>query len=355
MSTTDTVAAATITRVGADPGPYAARASACRRPAGPGLPGGSGPFGFAGPCDEGPGAVAAPVGGVQAAYFFHDRPDPMDRRPLAPSLSTLVRFAAATDELAGLRRQFAAQADRWGAEAVARASRRLPALFEEGADGEPAPFGRMAALVRPLALAAGAGTASGLALDLPVRLLDREFGRGGVVRFEEVDLPATLTHEPTRRFLCETGLPEDGFLFRLDTDLPPRTLTEYRADEHPGGSPAGRLPARADHLVRLGRLVEGHSLVVDGTTGAVRSWSEPESALYPLNTDVSTLAFTLWLLHRERDVDEASGRALTGAAYDRLVMTMIQALSRVGPAGATTDEDWHCWTEFLQGEADGAR
>ncbi|CAL9548722.1 SUKH-4 family immunity protein [Streptomyces sp. Tu 3180] len=345
MSTTCTAATAAITLTEADLGPYVTHASTCRRPTGPGLPGDTVPFDFAELCGEG--------GARPAAYFFHDRPDPMDRRPLAPSLPTLVRFAAVTDELAGLRGQFAARAGRCGTEAAARATRLLLAVFEEGADGAPAPFRRMAALIRPLALAAGPGTASGLALDLPVRLLDREFGRGGVVRFEEVDLPAALTHEPTRRFLCGTGLPEDGFLFRPDTELPLRTLTEYYADERPGEFPAGRLPARADHLIRLGHLVEGGSPVVDGTTGTVWSWSEPEAVLHPLNTDVSTFASTLWLLRRERAADEEPGHALTGEACDRLAMTMIQALSSLDPAGTATDADWHYWTELFRDEAGG--
>ncbi|WP_081240798.1 SUKH-4 family immunity protein [Streptomyces viridosporus] len=369
MSTTDTVATAT-TCTGAYLGPYATHASARRRPAGPGLPGDGGLFDFARLCDEGLRIAADPTGGrfprlvigglpgpagpepepvpldgatgeVPTPYFFHDRPDLMDRRPLAPSLPTLVRFAAATDELAGLRRQFAARAGRCDTRAVAVATRRLLAVFEEGAGGGPAPLRRMAALIRPLALAAGPDTASGLALDLPVRLLDREFGRGGVVRFEEVDFPATLTHEPTRRFLRGTGLPEDVFFFRLDTDPPLRTLTEHYADGE-GAFPPGRLPAHADRLVRLGHLTEGDGLVVDGATGAVLHWSEPDAVLRPLNTDVSTLAFTLWLLHREHDLDEASGHALTGAAYDRLVMTMIQALSSIDPAGTTADPRGHC-------------
>ncbi|ODA75103.1 hypothetical protein APS67_000817 [Streptomyces sp. AVP053U2] len=406
MSTTDTVAAdamhathATAT-AGAivltedDLDPFITHASTRRWLTGPGLPCDSGLFSFTQLCaDGGPRTVAdstgdpgerlsaelrdqlvvghllgpagletesvlldGATGEVSTTYFFHDRPDLMDRRPLAPSLPTLVRFAATTDELAGLRGQFAAYAGRWGTEAVARASRQLLAVFEEGADGAPAPLWRMAALIRPLALVAGPGTASGLALDLPVRLLDREFGRRGVGRFEEVDFPATLTHEPTRRFLCETGLPEDGFLFRLDTDLPLRTLAEYYdedSDDAPGAFRADRLPAHADRLIRLGRLVEGHSLVVDGATGAVLDWSEPDSALYPLNTDVSTLAFTLWLLHREHAVDEESGHALTSEAYDQLAMTMIQVLSAVDPTGTTTDADWHYWTELFQDKAGG--
>ncbi|AZM61950.1 MULTISPECIES: SUKH-4 family immunity protein [unclassified Streptomyces] len=391
MSSTDTVVAEVITLAEADLDPFITHACTRSWLTGPGLPAYSGLFSFAelarrggphtvagstgGPCDRLPaglrdqlviGGVLGPegletesvlldgaTGEVSTTYFFHDRPDLMDRRPLAPSLPTLVRFAAATDELAGLRGQFAAYAGRYGTEAAAEASRQLLAVFEEGADGEPAPFWRMAALIRPLALVAGPGTASGLALDLPVRLLDDAFGRGAVVRFEEVDFPATLTHEPTRRFLRETGLPEDGFLFSLDTDLPLRTLVEYYAEDCRGGLPAALPPARAARLIRLGGLVDDHSLLVDGTTGAVFSWNEPAALLHPLNTDVSTLAFTLWLLHREHSLDAESGHALTTDAYDQLALTMIQVLSAIDPTGTTADADWHYWTELFQDEAGG--
>ncbi|MFC8421340.1 SUKH-4 family immunity protein [Streptomyces sp. NPDC057236] len=389
MSTTDTVVATAVTLTDADLDPFITHASTRDWLTGPGLPSDSGLFGFAelarpggprtvgdstgGPGDRlsaelrdqlviggllGPAGLETEsvlldgaTGEVSTTFFFHDRPDLMDRRPLAPSLPTLVRFAAATDELAGLRGQFAAYAGRYGTKAVAEASRQLLAVFEEGADGEPAPFWKMAALIRPLALVAGPGTASGLALDLPVRLLDEEFGRGGVVRFEEVDFPATLDHEPTRRFLRETGLPEDGFLFHLDTDLPLRTLAEYYAEEC--GRRDDRLPARADHLIRLGYLIEDTALVVDGTTGAVLSWSEPDAVLSPLNTDISTLAFTLWLLHREHAIDEESGHALTTDTYDQLALTMLQVLSSIDPTGTTADADWHYWTELFQDEAGG--
>lgn len=145
-------------------------------------------------------------------------------------------------------------------------------------------------------------TRSGLALDLPARLLDEEFGQSRVWRFEDFDFPATLTHEPTRRFLRDMGLPEDHGFFQLDTDIPLPTLAEYLAD---AGS--GRLPDRAAHLIRLGHFVEGSSLVVDGTTGAILNWSETESTLCPLGADLSTLAFTLWLLHREKHEGTAAG------------------------------------------------
>ncbi|MFJ8086372.1 SUKH-4 family immunity protein [Streptomyces sp. NPDC096205] len=143
---------------------------------------------------------------------------------------------------------------------------------------------------------------SGLALDLPYRLLDREFGRGRVVRFEDVDFPTALTHEPTRRFLRETGLPEEGFLFALDTEFPLAPLGEYVAEERP------ELPlpmADAGHLIRLGRLTQDSSVVLDGRTGRLLDWSEPEGTLHPLSADVSTFAFSLWQVRRESALLEA--------------------------------------------------
>ncbi|GHB07763.1 MULTISPECIES: SUKH-4 family immunity protein [Streptomyces] len=137
----------------------------------------------------------------------------------------------------------------------------------------------------------------GLALRIPARLMDQEFGRGRVVRFEEIDFPLALTHEPTRRFLRDTGLPEDGLLFELDVDAPLRPLTEYYADEHPDTGCA-HLPAHADRLIRLGQFAEDGSLVVDGITGEVGNWSASEATLHPFEEDISTFAHGLWLFHR---------------------------------------------------------
>ncbi|NNN32514.1 hypothetical protein HLK59_19535 [Streptomyces sp. S3(2020)] len=286
------------------------------------------------------------TGEVSTTDFWYDTPELMERRPLAPSLEKLVRFATAAEELAGLRGQFASYAGRFGPQVAAEASRQLLAVFEEGVDGEVPSYWRMAALIRPLSLVAGPGTSSGSALDLPARLLDQEFGQGGVWRFEDVDFPATLTHEPTRRFLRDTGLPEDAVLFQLDTDVPLPTLAEHHADD-----PGAELPDGADHLIRLGYLVEDNSLVLDGRTGAVLHWSEPEARLYPLNTDVSTLAFTLWLLHHERALDENLEHGLSEGPYAQLAATMTQVLSTVDPTG--TDVAWHYWTEAFQDEAGG--
>ncbi|MFG3011356.1 SUKH-4 family immunity protein [Streptomyces cinerochromogenes] len=288
------------------------------------------------------------TGELTTAYLF----DPSDPRPFAPSLDTLLRFAAVTEELAGLRGRFAALAGQYGPRTVTEASRRLLTLFKEGTGGEVPPYWKAAALIRPLSLVASPGTASGLTLDVPARLLDQEFGHGRVARFEEVDFPTTLTHEPTRRFLRETGLPEEAVFFHADTDVPLPTLREYFTEERPD-HPAPELPAHCDHLIRLGCLLEENSLVVDGRTGAVLTFSEPEAALYPLNTDVSTLAFTLWLIHHERTIDEHLGHELATHAYDHLVALMIHTLQSIDPTGTLPETTWHYWTELFQDEAGG--
>lgn len=281
------------------------------------------------------------TGEISTTYFFHDRLDLMDATPLAPSLEKLLRCATAVDELAALRGQFACYAGRLGPKAVTEASRRLLAVFEAGAEGPSgasALFWKLAAVIRPLALVAGPVTASGMVLDLPVRLLDEEFGSAGVVRFEDVDLPDVLAHAPTRRFLRGRGLPEEAVPFSLETDLPLQTLAEHSADGWADGWAADgaddwagagdRLPAHADRLIRLGNLVEDTSLVVDGATGAVLCWSETDLTLRPLNADISSLAFTLWLLRHERALDAV--RELT-EAYGRLADTMSRTLAATDP------------------------
>ncbi|MFI6626254.1 SUKH-4 family immunity protein [Streptomyces sp. NPDC050528] len=386
MSRTDAGSTATmITLTEDDLDPYITHASTRRWLTGPGLPGHSGLLTFEELRREGLrtvadsmgdpaplaeelrdqlviGALWGPDGGeaesilldgetgeIATTYFFHDRPDLMETGPLAPSIETLTRFTTTTDELTHLRGQFASYEGRHGTKTAAEASRQLLAVFESETDGEVPPFWKAAALIRPLALVAGPGTTSGLTLDIPGRLLDQEFGQGTVARFEEVDFPATLTHEPTRRFLRETGLPEDAFLFHLDTDVPLPTLAEFYEDE-----PAEQLPPRADQLIRLGYLIEDNSLVVDGATGEILTWSEPETTLAPLNTDVSTLAFTLWLLHREKAIDADLSGELTADAYDQLATTMLQTLATVDTTGLRArTAGSHYWTEAFQDEAGG--
>ncbi|MFG2945465.1 SUKH-4 family immunity protein [Streptomyces adustus] len=393
MSTTDTAGTAVITFTEDELDPYVTHAPTRRWLSGPGLPADGDLLSFAALRTDGLRTVAdstgAPdrlttelrdrlvIGGILGAdgretesllldgatgaisttYFLHDRPDLMDSRPLAPSLEKLVRFATAADELAALRGQFASYAGRLGPRAAAQAAQHLLALFEEGTDGDPGPFWRMTAVIRPLSLVAGPGTTSGLALDLPSRLLDEAFGAGRVARFEEVDFPPALTHEPTRRFLREAGLPEDGYWFALDTEVPLASLAEYHAIEREDAGPGtDRLPADADRLIRLGHLLEDTSLVVDGATGTVLCWSEPDATLRPLNADVSTLAFTLWLINREKSLDAV--HALTDA-YGQLADTMSRTLAHADPLACdptpatATDDGRRYWPEAFGDEAGG--
>ncbi|MFR9797277.1 SUKH-4 family immunity protein [Streptomyces sp. MS06] len=138
---------------------------------------------------------------------------------------------------------------------------------------------------------AGPHTRSGLSLDLPARLLDEAFGRGRVVRFEDLDFPPALGHGPTRRFLREVGLPEEAAGFRLDLDAPLRTLAEYAADEFP--APCA-LPSGPHRLIRLARLTHDTSAVLVAATGEVLRWHERDALLTALEPDVSSLAFSLW-------------------------------------------------------------
>ncbi|MDX3454442.1 SUKH-4 family immunity protein [Streptomyces sp. ME02-8801-2C] len=249
-----------------------------------------------------------PTGETATRHFSPAGSVRADRRQSASPLETLVRFAAATEELAVARAQLALSAGGFTALTAAETSRQLLTVFAQGTSGDVLPYWKMAALIRPLARFAVPGAESGLALDLPGRLLEQEFGHAKVARFEDVDFPASLTHEPTRRFLAGTGLPEDGLHFHLDSDIPLPTLAEYCADE----DTATELPEGAADLIRLGRLAGGNSMVLDGRTGTILTWNEPEATLHRLNTDLSTLAFTLWLLRRARtiDFDGEAGRVL---------------------------------------------
>lgn len=82
--------------------------------------------------------------------------------------------------------------------------------------------------------------------DLPdAALPERVFGTDGVWRPAGADLPAALTHAPTRRFLTEAGLPcvklgrigLDSLFLRAD-GLWPRDADELYAESRPGGDAA---------------------------------------------------------------------------------------------------------------------
>ncbi|MDT0548979.1 MULTISPECIES: SUKH-4 family immunity protein [Streptomyces] len=311
------------------------------------------------------------TGRVFSMLLFEKDPGLLEVLPLAPSVEALTRFLDAAAELAGLRGRFAPFAVRFGARAVADASALYLSVLEEadwdgggwGSAGDPEEWERalpalwrIVALVRPLALIAGPD--GGLLLDLPEGLLEEEFGPEEIVRFDAAELPATLVHEPTRRFLAGTGLPKDGLMFHPDTDAPRLpTLAQCREDGERGeefyGFPEDMAVA-PDRLLRLGYLVEDTDVVIDADTGAIHAWFIPDAALRPLNADISTLAFTTWLLRREAAIDEEHD--LTDDMYQPLADTMTAVLASVDPVACRPTgeaDDWRYWPEVFHDEAGG--
>ncbi|MGV9757758.1 SUKH-4 family immunity protein [Streptomyces tricolor] len=313
------------------------------------------------------------TGRVFSMWLYEKSPDGAELFPLAPSVGALLRFLGAVDAFRGLRGRFAALAGRTGPDAVRAAEQALTAVFAEEAWGEdgwgpagprsgwehPIPaFWRIAAVIRPLALIAGPGR--GLALELPEGLLDGVFGAANMVRLTDGQLPPALVHAPTRRFLTDVGLPSDGFMFYGPEPEPLPTLPQVWAESQSDPRHAHlwhgdeRLPPDAEHLVVLGGLVHDFSVLVDGRTGALFYAETGAGHVVPVNTDLSTLAFTLWLHQREQVLDEEHD--FTQDFYHQLADTMIEVLSSVDPTAcrpAEGPDDYRYWPEVFHDEAGG--
>jgi hypothetical protein len=304
-------------------------------------------------------------GRVFSMYLSENSPHLIDVTPLAPSVDALARFLAHVDDFRTLRGRFTALAGRTGTAVVAEASELLTAVFTEedwGDDGwggagppsawsHPLPaFWRIAALVRPLALVAGPG--EGLRLDLPTGLLDAEFGPDEMRRIEPSALPAALVHEPTRRFLTDVGLPKVELMFALWRD---ENLLRPLAETDPGSERgSSRLPADADRLICLGSLIHDFEVVIDGRTGLLSYRSYDDAATTPVNADVSTLAFTMWMFSREQRLDKEHD--FTQDFYHQLADTMTEVLASVDPVAclpSTGEDDYRYWPEVFHDEPGG--
>ncbi|MEU2060846.1 SUKH-4 family immunity protein [Streptomyces sp. NPDC013455] len=313
------------------------------------------------------------TGRVFSMWLYAKSPEDAELFPLAPSVPALLRFLAAVDEFRTLRGGFAALAGRTGREAVREGERLLTEVFTEEQWGEegwgpagprsgwahPIPaYWRIAAVVRPLGLIAGPGRE--LALDLPEGLLDEAFGTDNLVRLTDDQLPPALTHAPTRRFLTEVGLPGDGYMFYGPEPAPLPTLPQEWAESQSNPRHAHlwngsrRLPPDAEHLVVLGGLVHDFGLLIDGRTGALFHTEFGADRVVPVNADVSTLAFTLWLHQREQVLDEQHD--FTQDFYHQLADTMIEVLASVDPTAcrpAQGPDDYRYWPEVFHDEAGG--
>ncbi|MET9422833.1 SUKH-4 family immunity protein [Streptomyces sp. NPDC006540] len=319
------------------------------------------------------------TGRVFTMYLFEDHPRLIDVIPLAPSVDALARFLAHVDDFRAMRGRFAVLTGRTGPEVVSEAERLLTAAFTEedwgdgdwgsagprpGWDHEIPAVWRIASTIRPLPLVARPG--HGLLLDLPDGLLDEEFGAEEMVRVDAAELPDALTHEPTRRFLTEVGLPKVELMFGLwgDEDLL-RPLAQREAEaegeartgtEHtsPADDARSRLPADADRLITLGSLVHDFEVVIDGRTGLLSYHEYGADTTTPVNADISTLAFTVWMYSREQRLDQEHD--FTQDFYHQLADTMTEVLGSVDPVAclpAKDADDYRYWPEVFHDEAGG--
>ncbi|WP_328394972.1 SUKH-4 family immunity protein [Streptomyces sp. NBC_00390] len=314
------------------------------------------------------------TGRVFSMWLYEESPQNAELFPLAPSLEALTRFLTAIDEFGGLCGGFAGLAGKTGAQAVAAASALLMSVFTDeewgdadwgsagprsGWDHEIPAFWRMAALIRPMALIAGPG--KGLRLDLPKGLLDEEFGADEVVRVAPSRLPAALEHEPTRRFLTEVGLPQEALMFWMDEEetlllsLPEdRERSKQNPDHDHLWNGTDELPPEAEHLLVLGGLMHDFTVLIDGRTGAVHYAEYDADRVVPVNADISTLAFTVWMHSRQQDLEEEHD--FTDDFYHQLADTMIATLASVDPVAclpATDPDDFRYWPEVFHDEAGG--
>ncbi|WP_326690232.1 SUKH-4 family immunity protein [Streptomyces sp. NBC_01795] len=189
-----------------------------------------------------------------------------------------------------------------------------PRLFAAHSPDAPPHWGT-ALLLRALRWGARRGGPGGLAYEFGPDLVEELAGLadgGRVHRYRPGDLPASLTHEPTRRLLIELGLPLGGELFDA-WEEPLRTMADVHPDLYAGPDASSRAYQR-DHLA-IGRWAWCDlTVALDGATGGLElpeGEGEPEAYLHQ---DLSALLHAWWLCERVRG--EYYGRWDSGDSGD---------------------------------------
>ncbi|GHF71144.1 hypothetical protein GCM10010218_60600 [Streptomyces mashuensis] len=230
----------------------------------------------------------------------------LSRDLLASDLTAFTGLIREVEALAPAPVDEGADDDRRGpgtvAEVVEAAGRRMrtidPRLFAAGAAVAHWPTAVMVRSLRWGARPGGPGEpAYVLGPDL-VEDLARLTGEGAVRRFRPEELPAGLTHAPTRRLLTEAGLPLDGQAFVAHTG-PLRTMGEaypqYFED------PSDDRAYQRDFFA-VGWWPHDLEIALDGTTGRLElpDWYDDGEPDAYLNRDLSALLYALWTHGRMR-------------------------------------------------------
>lgn len=241
------------------------------------------------------------TGRVALAATTYDQPEQVILDPLATDLSVLLLFLHEAEQLRATAADRTAREGRRGPavvdEVIGALMERMravdPAVFDPSG---AAPYWSALLLTHGLRWAARPGDS--LAHEITPELM-AELGEVRPVRAE--DLPAALSHEPTRRLLTAVGLPTTDYLRGDETVLPLVTLRE----SDPWYAEEGAELERAHQLdlLRLGDTVYDCAVVLDGTTGRIEVTAGDGDEDWPaagLHTDLSAYYLTLWALNRLR-------------------------------------------------------
>ncbi|MFD7449808.1 SUKH-4 family immunity protein [Kitasatospora sp. NPDC059827] len=294
---------------------------------------------------EGPAAVL--LDGASGAVFLGRPGDDgaLRRDLLASSTACLLALARVVEGLGG-----AGEYGPAGVAEVVETGRLLlreadPELYRR-TGGRPAHW-EAAVTVRALAWGAGPGGAGESAYAVTPALvadLATAEGEGGVRRFGEDELPANVTHGPTRRLLTEVGLPVSGrCVLEVDAEGP---LEGYEPEDDEE-EPSERAYQRGFPV--LGGWMYEFDVLLDGATGRVELtdvWGDGGTAAY-LHRDLSALLYTLWTFHRLRAAREEAYRAREEAPWSVFDPCELfdgaaeEALRAIDPEAFASEE--HFW------------
>ncbi|MFG3050034.1 SUKH-4 family immunity protein [Kitasatospora sp. NPDC048239] len=252
--------------------------------------------------------------GATGEVHLAERVDGGLRRDLlASDLPALAALIHETEAVAPAARQPDAYGGLRGpavvAQVIAAAGRRMRAIDPRLYDGAAPPAHWDTALrVRALCWGAGPGGPGGLRYELDPGLVAEIAAltdEGAVRRYVEAELPAGLTHTPTRRLLTEVGLPLGGWMFAVH-EGPLLTMAEeypeYFGEADGPQDEAEERDYQRDYFA-LASWPTDLEVALDGATGRLElpDWyDDGEPAAY-LNRDLSALLYALWTYERLRE------------------------------------------------------